>query len=174
MLLTADVKPPLLFFATLALFACASGCERPVRTGGLQSLRPLEHVRAVRVIESTLASRGVRIERNRRVRIAGARDIDCDVGIAGTRYCVEYVRGEERARLGSALPQRESPGALVMVAGTDQNAGASVLVFEDTDYLYEPDPDLAGPDHPTAGEVEDRLRRSVIDYVAWLRGRGAL
>ncbi len=153
--------------------ALASACSGATYAGGERPLRPLERVRALRVIEDALASRGLTPQAGRRVRVVGRREVECDVAIAGTRSCVEYMNAADRAAYGAAIPAHASPDALVVVAASEGDAGGHVLALDDRDYSYEPDPNRTGPGRPSVGEVEDRLRRTVIDYAAWLRAQGA-
>jgi hypothetical protein len=60
------------------------------------------------------------------------------------------------------------------VRGSGDDAATDVLVLDNRDYLCQPDPDRAGPDGPTALEVEDRFRRAVIDYLSDLLHRGQM
>lgn len=156
-----------------ALAAWGAACGGAQRGGeGRDTLRPLERARVLRVIGEALASRGLRPEAGRTVRVMGRQSVECDVAIASTRNCIEYMGAADRARYGSAIPAHSNPDALVVVAAAEQDAGGHVLALDDRDFLYEPDPELTGPGRPSVGEVEDRLRRIVIDYAAWLRDRG--
>lgn len=152
----------------VALGACGGATYQ----GGARELRPLERVRAQRVIEEALRSRGLAPELGRTLRITGRREVECDVAVAGARTCVEYMSAADRARYGSSIPAHGSPDALVVVATAERDAGGHVLALDDRDYVYEPDPSRAGPGRATVGEVEDRLRRTVIDFAVWLRERG--
>ncbi|MFO0645465.1 MAG: hypothetical protein U0326_04450 [Polyangiales bacterium] len=150
------------------LFVCA--CSGATMQGGAHELRPLERVRMVRVIEEALSSRGLSPRAGRAVRIVGRKDVDCDVVIGATSDCVEYANSADRARYGAAIPPHTSPDALVVVAGSERDTGGHVLVLDDRDYVYEPDPNRTGPGRPSVGEVEDRARRTVVDFAAWLMG----
>ena len=156
------------------LLAAALACDcsgATVSAGGRDTLCPLERVRVVRVVQEALAARGLRPEAPRTVRVAGRVAVECDVPIAGTRDCVEYVGEADRARYRSAIPAHDNPDALVVVATAEGDAGGHVLFLDDRDFLYESDLDRTGPNHPTVGEVEDRVRRVAIDFAVWLRGQ---
>ncbi len=166
------MRPHRVTLTTLVL-ASALGCSgASLPAGGRDTLRPLERVRAQQVIEEALTARGLRAELGRRIRIAGRHEVECDVAIAGTRNCIEYTSAAERTRYGSAIPAHTNPDALVVVAGAEGDAGGHVLFLDDRDFLYEPDPERAGPGRPSVGEVLDRMRRTVTDYAVWLRERG--
>jgi hypothetical protein len=145
-----------------------SACSGASYQGGSRELRPLERVRMQRVISEALSSRGMSPQGGRAVRIVGRRDVDCDVNLGDSHDCVEYTNAADRARYGAAIPPHTSPDALVVVAGSERDTGGHVLVLDDQDYAYEPDPSRTGPGRPSVGEVEDRARRTVIDFVTWL------
>lgn len=154
----------------LTLFALVVACSgAAVVRDGRGGIRPLERVRATQVIEQGLTAQGLQGEAGHRIRIAGRVEVDCDVFIRGTRNCIEYTNEADRARYGSAVPNHSNPEALVVVASAEADVGGHVLFVDDRDFVYEPDPERAGPGHPTVGEVEDRLRRMVTDYAVWLR-----
>ncbi len=154
------------------LVALACGCSGATVTASNDTLRPLERVRVLRVVQEALAARGLRPEASRVVRVAGRVAVDCDVPIAGSHDCVEYVGEADRARYRSAVPAHDNPEALVVVATAEGDAGGHVLFLDDRDFLYESDRDRTGPNHPTVGEVEDRVRRVAVDFAVWLRGQG--
>lgn len=154
----------------LAGLACSGSQHRY----GDSATRPLEEVRAERVIADALQSQGMRAEMHRRIRVTGRREIESDFTLAGTRHGIEYMSAGDRATLGSAIPTRARPDALRVIAGVEGDQGADLLLLDDQDYVYEPDPDRAGPDRPSVMEVEDRLRRVIVDYVSWLRANGRL
>ncbi len=137
-------------------------------------MRPLEEVRALRVIERALTDRGLRPERGRRFQLAARRDLECDVAIAGSRHCLEFVVAEDRAAFGQFLPRASRPGGLVVAPGAERDRGADMLVLDDNDYRYDPDPETVGAGRPAVLEVEDRLYRALVDYVTWLRENGRL
>jgi len=158
---------PFIFLAV----ALACGCGGATVPRGRDTLRPLEHVRVIRVVQESLAARGLRPEAERVVRVAGRVGVDCDVPIAGSHDCVEYVGEADRARYRSAIPVHDNPDALVVVATAEGDSGGHVLFLDDRDFLYESDLDRTGPNHPTVGEVEDRVRRVALDFAVWLRGQ---
>lgn len=150
------------------VFVCATACSGATYQSGSRELRPLERVRMLRVVEDALSSQGLTPQAGRAVRIVGRRDVDCDVTISNSHDCVEYANAADRARYGAAIPPHTSPDALVVVAGSERDTGGYVLVLDDRDYSYEPDPNRTGPGRPSVGEVEDRARRTVIDFASWL------
>lgn len=162
----------LLKSASVTVFLC--GCAGASTAGSSldTALRPLEEVRATRVIERALTAHGQSVTHGRTIRLIANRVVYCDVWITGTRHCVEYVTEADRARFGLSLPLRRNPGALVMAPGAGDDHGSDLLVLDAQDYAYEPDASRQGEGRPTLQEIEDRLERSVIDYLGWLRDNG--
>lgn len=128
----------------------------------------------MRVIDEVLRERGLAAVRGQRFRISARRDFDCDAFIGPSRHCIEFVVNADREVFGQFLPRASRPGAIVVAPGVDDSRGADVLVLDDRDYAYDPDPERAGEGRQTLQEIEDRLRRTLIDYITWLRENGRL
>lgn len=147
----------------------AAACSGATNQASSHAMRPLERVRALGIIHDALRTQGLAPQAGRAVHVVGRKVVDCDVHVGATRDCVEYLNDADRTRYGSAIPAHATPDALVVVAGAEGDVGAHVLALDDQDFLYEPDPNRTGPGAPSVGEVEDRLRRVVIDFAVWLR-----
>jgi hypothetical protein len=137
-------------------------------------LRPLEESRAIDVILEAFQRAGVTPELHRRIGLAGGRQMEIDVATAGHDHGVEYIQEQDRLDFGDALPQRQHPDSLLTCVGVGEDARVDVLLVEDRDFRYEPDPSRSGPGRPTNIEVEDRLRQTVVDYLTYLRQHGQL
>jgi hypothetical protein len=161
---------PLATFALAAVVSASCGGE-DYRAARRNTMRPLEEVRAQRVLEAALADRGLSVELHRRIQLVGPREVEVDVTVGGSRHGIEYVNAQDRQDFGASLPQRNNPNALVVAPGINADQGADLLVLDERDFLYEPDVDLQGPGHPTVQEIEDQLQRCVIDYLTYLRER---
>lgn len=166
---TGDVRRALVAIA-LSL-GCASA--RPQGVADLP-LRTLEAPRFQRAVQEALDARGLQLAPGRRVRIASRREVACAACVAGTHHCVAFVTTADRATLGPFLPQRAEPGVIVSAPGTESDRGAQVLVLDEEDLRYQPDPSRASAAEPTVTEIEDRVRRAVLDWLAWLASQGSL
>lgn len=158
-----------LLLATLA--SCAS---HPVRGVTDLAMRTLEPPRFQRAVGEALESRGLALAPGRLVRIASRRELSCAVCVGGTRHCIAFVATADRARLSPFLPQRTSPEMIVSAPGTEADRDAQVLVLDEDDYRYQPDASRATAQEPTVTEIEDRVRRQVLDWLAWLTSQGSL
>lgn len=167
---TADARAlAALLCATLA--SCAS---HPGRGVADLAMRPLETPRFQRAVGEALEARGLSLGQGRLVRIASRRELPCAVCVGGTPHCVAFLAAADRARLGPFLPQRTSAEMIVSAPGSDGDRGAQVLVLDEDDYRYQPDPSRASAQEPTVTEIEDRVRRQVLDWLAWLASQGSL
>jgi hypothetical protein len=161
---------PLCLLVT-ALAACAGSRAQGVTD---VAMRPLDAARLQRVVLDAAATRGLGLASPRSVRIASRRDLPSAACIGATRHCVAFLSAADRATLGAFLPQRGSAEAILSAPGTDADRGAQVLVLDQEDFRYQPDPARASAEEPTVEEVEDRARRQVLDWLTWLAAQGAL
>ena len=137
-------------------------------------MRALEAPRLERAVLDAVSSRGLGLAAGRRVRIAGRRELEGVACIGSTLHCVTVLTAETRSRLRGYVPERPSDDALLSVPGAEGDRGAQVLVIEMDDLRYQPDPSQVSADAPSAQEIEDRVRRRVTDWLAWLASQGAL
>ena len=159
--------------ASALFLVLASACSGAQQSSE-RPLRPLAEVRALAVIEEAFRSQNLETHRDVVVLLRSGRTLTIDATIAGHNYGVEYFHDQDRTTVGpSSLPVRAHEDTLLTTTGaTTDGRSVEVLVIHDHEYMYEADPDRAGGDRPTQIEVEDRLRRTVADYLAHLRTRG--
>ena len=137
-------------------------------------LRVLEAPRLERAILDAVSTRGLGVAVGRDVRIAARRDVRGAFCVGSTLHCVAFLSAAERDRLRGYLPERPSDDALVSAPGVDRDRGAQVLVLEQERFRYQPDPGRVSSREPSVQGVEDRARRMVLDWLAWLASQGAL
>lgn len=154
-----------------ALLGCASTREIPL---GDRALRALEAPRLERAVLDAVSSRGLGLAAGRRVRIAGRRELEGTACIGSTLHCVTVLTAQARAALRGYVPEPPADDALLSVPGAEGDRGAQVLVIEMDDLRYQPDPAQVSAEEPSAQEIEDRVRRRVTDWLAWLASQGAL
>jgi hypothetical protein len=153
----------------LAMAAC-SGTQH----SGDHPLEPLPESRALEVINEAFAHVGVQPELHRMIHIRNGLTMEIDVATAGRPHGVEFVSGQDLLDYGSALPHRQHEGSLLTLVGIDADANTDVLLLDEREFMFERDPESTGPGRPTLLEVEDRLRRAVIDYLTYLRDHNSL
>jgi hypothetical protein len=156
-----------------AALLLAAGCSGTQRTGD-HPLEPLPESRALEVINEGFQHVGVTPELHRRIHIQGGLEMEIDVATAGHPHGVEFVSGQDLVDIGQALPHRQHEGSLLTLVGTGPDANTDVLILDEREFMFEREADQAGPGRPTLLEVEDRLRRAVIDYLTYLRDHHSL
>ncbi len=159
--------------ATLCTLAAFAACSAPQQTA-LAPLRPLPESRALEVILDAFRQVGVEPELHRRIHIQHNRELEIDVATRGHNHGVEYIMEQDRTDFGDALPRRRTADSLLTVVGIGPDANVDVLLLQDTDFRYEPIPEQNNESRPTLIEVEDRLRRNVVDYLTYLRQHNEL
>ena len=154
----------------LLLASCASTASTGVADLAMRALEPPRFQRAV---AEALDARGLALGPGRAVRIASRRELRCAVCVGGTRHCVAFLSAADRVTLGPFLPPRAGD-AIVSAPGAEADRGAQVLVLDEEDFRYQPDASRASAQEPSVTEVEDRVRRRVLDWLAWLASQGSL
>jgi hypothetical protein len=160
---------PCALFATLALGACGAP-QRPEAP----ALTPLPETRALEVIREGFDEAHVAAELHRRIHLRNNREMEIDFATQGHNHGVEFIQAQDRVDFGDALPQRRVEGSLLTCVGVGEDANVDVLLLDDHEFMYQPDPSFTGPGQPTLVEVEDRLRRAVVDYLTYLQHHGEL
>jgi hypothetical protein len=158
----------------LTLLGCGGSDPQP---HDVAAPRALDEARFLEIAAGVLTEYQVTGEQNRPIQAVGVDgDFDADIGVRGKNVAIEYVSDADRVRLGGALPARAPAGALRVLAATDSTSGApvDVLILEDTDYKYDPDPAQSGGRGPTVQEVEGRLERDLRDFMQSERQAGNL
>ncbi len=148
--------------ATLAVTAVGCG-GAPAQSANPK--RALDERRAVQIIISAFKDEGTQAVRGRRVKLAGGKTIEVDVGAPGKKFGVAYTTPAERRKIGKSIPSRDASmgDALILVRGTGDDREARILVLNDSDYFYD---DQVGTDHEhTTIAAEGKLRRDVRDFV---------
>jgi len=153
----------------LAPIACSGGQQRPA-----PPLQPLSETRALEVIREAFEHVHVEGELHKQLHLRSNRVMDIDLATVGHPHGVEYLQAQDRADFGDVLPQRRNPDALLTCVGIGDDASIDVLLLDDHDFMYQTDPAFYASGQPTLVEVEDRLRRQVIDYLSYLQHHGEL
>jgi hypothetical protein len=149
------------------------GCGAPQRREA-PPLVPLPESRALEVIREGFDEAHVQTELHRHIHLRNNREMEIDYATAGHDHGVEYVQAQDRLDFGDALPERHVEGSLLTCVGVGEDARVDVLLLDDREFMYQPDVAFTGTGQPTLVEVEDRLRRAVVDYLTYLQHHGEL
>ncbi len=167
------MKTPYRRLALTLAFATLASCGGPQR-GAAPAMVPLPETRALEVIRSGFEEAHVTPELHRILHLRGNHEMDIDFATAGHPHGVEFLQGQDRADFGEVLPARRVEGSLLTVVGVGDDAHTDVLLLDDREFMYQPDAASQGVGQPTLIEVEDRLRRAVVDYLTYLQHHGEL
>ncbi len=153
------------------------GCGGSNKTalGPRTDLKPFKEVSAVEIFEEVLKEKGMSASRDVEVHIVGAGPWKIDLWVEQMPLVIEYLNEEDRARLGSSLKSSKVGDQFKLVAVAtepieegDQLTSANsryCVVFDDRDYVYQPNPTSEDRYEITIFEIEKRLRKDAIDVV---------
>ncbi|MEI8254690.1 MAG: hypothetical protein WCJ30_03370 [Deltaproteobacteria bacterium] len=167
--MTSAVRRLGISLTIVAIVACAAPQRREA-----PALVPLPESRALEVIRSGFEEAHVQPELHRVLHLRENHEMEVDYATVGHRHGVEFLQAQDRADFGAVLPQRRVQGSLLTVVGVGDDATFDVLLLDDGEFMYQPDPAFTSAGQPTLIEVEDRLRRAVVDYLTYLQHHGEL
>jgi hypothetical protein len=160
-----------LLTSVLLVVSC-SGAQTPDEPRAAP--RPLDEARAIELVAEVLLEIGVTGEAHRPVRLANV-DFQLDVAVVGKPVGLELLTDANRQTLSAALGHRRAAGQLRVVAADEPGGGrVDVLILDDQDYRYDPDPIEHEGGAPTIQEVEGRFRRDLRDFFQHERTAGHL
>ena len=115
----------------LGLAGCAG---TPVKAP--HTMHPIPEDRARELIARTFRDAGVAPETDRFVHVGrGEKNVRLEVAAAGHKFGVAYLTSDDWAKLGDALPPRQTSGSLVVAMG---EGGTHILCIFADDYTEAP------------------------------------
>ena len=168
------MKPFLPTCLLAALGALGSACGGTEAHETIED-RPLEQAEALDAIQEALSSRNCQSARFVPVLLPNRHEWTVDVAGTSMPIAIEFLTAQDRERVGDALPIQATPNetprvVVVQRVGPDgQPAGKLYLrVFTDEHFRFQPNPPADMMETPyTIREVTARLKRDVMDFVAW-------
>ena len=159
--------------AAAALASCGGGnkdVEAP-RT----DLEPFSEVSAVEIIEKVATDRGLGSVRGEDVWIVGHGWWKVDLWLEGLPLVIEYLDDQDRAKLGGTLTSSKVGDHFKLVAVGLEEIGDGVqitsansrycVVFDDRDYVFQPNPTSEDRYDVTIFEIQKRLRKDAVDVI---------
>lgn len=135
-----------------ALSGCAASAPPAV------ALKPLDHRRALGLIERAIRTNGEQPVVGRTVKLRDGTPLQESFAIAASPYGVVYVTEEQATRLAGALPAR-NPDNEKLTLHPSENA-ITLVLYQDT-YRYD-----TGEAHTvTAVTAENQLQKDVTDFI---------
>jgi len=162
----------------LAALASCGGGNKNANTPRTD-LRPFKEVSAVEMFEEVLTKSGLTSERKREIYIVGLGPWKVDLWVEGMPLVIEYLTADDRAKLGDHLTSSKVGEQFKLIAvateeieeGEQLNSANSryCVVFDDRDYVYQPNPTSEDRYDITIFEIEKRIRKDAVDVIEELR-----
>jgi hypothetical protein len=142
-------------------------------------LRPLKEVSAVEMFEEVLTKSGLASVRKSEIFVVGYGPWKVDLWVEGMPLVIEYLTAEDRAKLGDGLKSSKVGEQFQLVAVATEEVGEGeqltsansryCVVFDDRDYVYQPNPTSEDRYDITIFEIEKRIRKDAVDVIEELR-----
>jgi len=163
--------------AALVLSACGGG-DRNANVPRTD-LRPYKEVAAVEIFEKVIAEQGLKSVRKSEIHVVGYGPWKVDLWLEGMPLVIEYLTASDRDKLGGKLASSKVDDHFKLVAVATEEVGEGepltsqnsryCVVFDDRDYVYQPNPTSSDRYDVTDFEIEKRLRKDAIDVIEELR-----
>jgi len=172
-------KIPYFLLKTITVIILLSGCsggEKNVKTPRTD-LKPFKEISAIELFEKVFSEHGYKTLRNKTIYIAGYGPWQVDLWVEGEKLplVVEYLKEEDREKLGEHLKSSKVGEKFKLVAvateeiseGTELNRSNSrfAVIFDDRDYVYQPNPKSEDRYEVTIFEIEKRLKIDITDVI---------
>jgi hypothetical protein len=154
---------------------CSGGQKGP--KGPRTDLKPFKEIDTIELFEKVFKEKGYGTERNRSIYVLGHGEWQVDLWVEGDDLplVVEYLTADERAELGETLKSSKVGEKFKLVAvateevkeGQELNRANSrfAVIFDDRDYVFQPNPTSEDRYEVTRFEIEKRLRKDIIDVI---------
>jgi hypothetical protein len=168
-------------FASISIIAlcAAAGCGGGQRVAAPLETRPLEESKALELVAAAVAERGFQQSGPLKVELGNKAWLECDIGLAGEKIAIEYMTEQDRREAIDIPPPAPGSRLHVIPARLEPaQPGLSgdpvyVYIIDDRKYVYHYNPTSDRRADVTLGEVEDRLRRDLADFLTWYEGTKA-
>lgn len=165
--------PILVVLALIFAGGCAGGGRSP--SVPRADLRPFKEISAIEIFEKVLHGRGHDTARKKPIYVVGYGEWQIDLWVEGERIplVIEYLTSDDREELGGSLKSSKAGEKfkLVAVAVKELAEGEEIsransrlaVVFDDRDYVYQPNPRAEDRQEVTILEIERRLKKDITD-----------
>ncbi len=170
--------PGLAPFSILVL-CVAAGCGGGQKAATPLETRPLEENKALEIIAAGIAERGFQQAGPVKADLGNKLWLECDMRIAGEQIAIQYLTEQDRRKAIDIPPPAQGSRLHVIPARLEpaepglQGDPIYVYIIDDRKYVYHYNPTSDRRADVTFGEVEDRLRRDLADFLTWYEGTKA-
>ncbi len=152
----------------LPVFGCVASAV-PVRHAEPEQLSALPESQAIALIDDCLAQARLTPKPGWAVQLpqhAGDLSVDIRVGVAPVG--IEWVSQADREQYGRTLPPPDPSGQLRVMQAKD---GALILLLDQASYRFERSGPQAWVASRDLDSTEDRLKRDVQDFIAYVKSQ---
>ena len=168
-----------LITAAVVLAACSGGQKSA--TGPRTDLKPFKEIDTIELFEKVFQEKGYETSRKEPIYIVDDGEWLIDLWVKGDALplVVEYLTADDREKLAGKLKSSKvgDKFKLVAVALEEIKAGQELnqansrfaVIFDDRDYVYQPNPTSEDRYDITIFEIEKRIRKDAVDVIEELR-----
>jgi hypothetical protein len=156
----------------LSLLGCASAPRAEPAHAESLVLSQLTEREAISIVDRLLLEQRQQPVTGWRVRLPRRAQLDVDVRLGDSPFGVEWVSRQDRALLGSNLPEPDPSGQLRVVRGEAAREPALILLLDDRSYRLVRGADAQGSDEDERA-LEDRLRQDLRDFIEYAQSQYA-
>lgn len=164
-----------LITAAVVLAACSGGQKSA--TGPRTDLKPFKEIDTIELFEKVFQEKGYETSRKQPIYIVDDGEWLIDLWVEGDTLplVVEYLTADDREKLAGKLKSSKvgDKFKLVAVALEEIKAGQELnqansrfaVIFDDRDYVFQPNPKSEDRYEVTIFEIEKRLRKDIVDVI---------
>jgi CRISPR/Cas system-associated exonuclease Cas4 (RecB family) len=144
------------------LWACGGGQKQT--SGPRTDLKPYKEISTIELFEEVFAEKGYSTDRNESIYVIGFGEYQVDLWVKDENLplVVEYLTEDERRELGGKLESSKVGDKFKLVAVATEELG---VIFDNRDYVFQPNPKSEDRYEVTRFEIEKRLRKDIIDVI---------
>ncbi len=169
------VTTAVMLTAVMAFAACSGGQKNA--TGPRTDLKPFKEIDTIELFEKVFQEKGYDTKRKQPIYIVDDGEWLIDLWVEGDSLplVVEYLTADDRAKLEGKLKSSKvgEKFKLVAVALEEIKAGQELnqansrfaVIFDDRDYVFQPNPKSEDRYEVTIFEIEKRLRKDIVDVI---------
>jgi hypothetical protein len=165
-----------LWLTALAMLAACGGGQKTA-TGPRTDLKPFKEIDTIELFEKVFQEKGYETSRKQPIYIVDDGEWLIDLWVKGESLplVVEYLTADDREKLAGKLKTSKVGEKFKLVtvaveeikAGQELNQGNSrfAVIFDDRDYVFQPNPKSEDRYEVTIVEIENRLRKDIVDVI---------
>ncbi|MFH1437878.1 MAG: hypothetical protein ABIJ56_19380 [Pseudomonadota bacterium] len=141
--------------------------------------KPFKEISAIEMFEKVIHEKGYTTTRKKPIYVLGYGELLIDLAIDDKlSLAIEYLTEEDRAKLGGKFQSSKVGDKFKLLAVATQELKENeeltqanstfAVVFDDRDYVYQPNPTSETRAEFTLEEIERRIKKDIVDVVSEL------